>query len=124
MPRSVPFRQLGDYTPAIAQGQGAVTWADMGAQIVEQTFVAGTTGGNNIVGHSFKTSNVLWAFYATRGESYRYHVYEVTTPETSCLVFGITIAGNSGNRLEGVAGAGDNARAGNLFGRLIITQRQ
>lgn len=108
-----PRRKLGDFIPALAYGQGAVTMNDMGAQIIEQTWVAGTPGGINIVVHSFKTTQVAVSWVPLKGQSYHSHLYQVTDPTTSAVVIGITGVNDSGF-----------ANNRNVFGQLRIYQIQ
>ncbi len=108
-----PRRKLGDYIPALAQGAGAVTMNDMAAQLIEQTWVAGTPGGINIVVHSFKSTQVAVSFVPLKGQSYRSHMYQVTDPTDSAVVIGLSLLNDTGmpsNR--------------NLYGQLRIYQIQ
>lgn len=107
-----PRNPLRDYNPGISSGQAAVTLeTDMGGQIVTDTFVAGTPGGVNITLNSLRTSNVTAVFHPLRGESYRYHFYEVTAPRISAYVWGLQLLNDTSqisNR--------------NLYGELVIMQ--
>lgn len=108
---SRPRRSLRNYIPALSTGLGAVTLEDdLAAQIVTQTFVAGTAGGVNIVLNSLRTSNVIGLFYAAGGQSYNYSYYEVTSPTQSAFVFGLATETMSGNR--------------GIFGKLTLAQRK
>lgn len=110
MPR--PRNPLRDYNPGISSGQAAVTLeTDMGAQIVDATFVAGTPGGVNITLNSLRTSNVIGIFVPGRGQSYRYSMYEVTDPTMSAYIWGISLVNDTGqisNR--------------NLYGHIVLEQ--
>lgn len=110
---SRPRNPLRDYQPAISSEQGAVTVeTDMGGQIVTDSFVAGSAAGVNIVLNSLRTSNVIWWFIPAGGQSYRHHVYEVTAPTQSAVVFGLHLTGLSAQQLNQ-----------NLYGKLTIVQR-
>ena len=109
-----PRNPLSNYNAALNNEIAAVTMVkDMGAQIVDDTFVAGTAAGINIVLNSLRTSNVYSLFYPGVGQSYRHSFYEVTAPTQSAVVFGLHLTGLSGQQLNQ-----------NLFGRLAILQRQ
>ena len=112
---SRPRVPLQKYLPAISQGQAGVTLeSDMGAQIVTQTFVAGSPGSVNIQLNSLKTSNVIWTFVPSAGQSYHYHVYEVTDPTQSAVFVGIDLFAGSSGLLRSNQ---------NLYGKLTILQR-
>jgi hypothetical protein len=119
MPR--PRQRLSTYFPALSgdSPQGAVTLMDMGAQILDQTFVTGTPGlGVNVIAHSFNTTNVAWSWMPTRGVSFMMTPYEVTNPTATTVVFGI----NSLAQVTDVGQTGQVNRA--VPGRMIIVQRQ
>ena len=109
-----PRLPIRNFFPGIAVGQAAVTIeTDMGGQIVTDTFVAGSAGAVNIVLNSLRTSNVIWWFIPTAGQSYHHHVFEVTDPSVSAVFVGISLQNDTGmlsNR--------------NLRGKLTIVQRQ
>lgn len=108
---SRPRKSLNKYNPAL-RDQAAVTLEDMGAQIVTQTWVAGTPGGLNTVLNSLRTSNVYGIFYGAKGQSYNAIMYEATDPTQSAFVFG----------LHNVGVSADNEVNRNIYGKLVLIQ--
>lgn len=107
-----PRYPLSRTNPGLSGGQLAVTLADMGAQILDQTFVAGSAGGVNAVLHSLGTTNVFLQFYPAAGMSTRISWAEASAPTLSNVYLSISAVNDTGQNLNT-----------NIYGRLAIFQR-
>lgn len=96
-----PFNPLKNYQPGLSNDIAAVTIeGDMKGQLIQQTLAAGSAGSVNILLNSLRTSNVAIYLYGDKGQSYHYHVYQVTDPTTSAVFVGISMLNATGQGLN------------------------